>query len=76
MTKDNHGVITHSSPIEFWESLACVGQKIEDMTLAQVTSCQMALTNYTFISAAELLAYANNKAIVMVISHGGGRVQP
>jgi glycerophosphoryl diester phosphodiesterase len=39
VTKDNVPVISHSSPLQFYESVDCVGQKIEDMTVAQVTAC-------------------------------------
>ena len=39
VTKDNVPVISHSSPIEYWESLDCGGKRIEEMTVDQVTSC-------------------------------------
>ncbi len=41
VTKDNVAVVAHSSPIEFWESKECEGQKIEEMTAAQVTACHL-----------------------------------
>ena len=39
VTKDNVPVISHSSPIQTYESLDCSGKKIEKMTAAEVTSC-------------------------------------
>ena len=41
VTKDNVAIVAHSSPIEFWESKECEGQKIEEMTAAQVTACHL-----------------------------------
>ncbi len=47
-TKDNVGVISHSSPIQLYESVDCNGKKIEDMTVAQVTSCHRVPGNEPF----------------------------
>ncbi len=39
VTKDNVPVISHSSPLQYYESIDCGGKKIEEMTAAQVTQC-------------------------------------
>lgn len=65
VTVDNQGVVMHSSPVELYESIDCAGMIVENVTLAKATSCHMLLTNYTFISAAEMLAAAAGRAIVM-----------
>jgi hypothetical protein len=39
VTADNVPVISHSSPIEVFESTECAGMKIEEMTADQVTAC-------------------------------------
>ncbi len=39
VTLDDVPVIAHSSPIQVYESTDCAGQKIEEMTAAQVTQC-------------------------------------
>lgn len=66
VSSDNVGVIMHSSPVEFYESLDCVGKLVENMTVAQCTSCKMALTNYTFLSLPELLSWSRGNVIVML----------
>jgi glycerophosphoryl diester phosphodiesterase len=63
---DNVGVIMHSSPIEFYESLDCWGRLVQNMTVAECTSCKMALTNYTFSSLPELLSWSSGNVIVML----------
>jgi len=65
VTKDNMGMVMHSSPIEIWESLNCYHRKVEKMTEAQAKKCKMLPTNETFISAAELLDWAEDKVITM-----------
>jgi hypothetical protein len=60
------GVVMHSSPVEFYESLDCVGKVVENSTVSELTQCHMALSNYTFISVPEMLAAAEGKAIVML----------
>jgi glycerophosphoryl diester phosphodiesterase len=65
VAKDNIGMVMHSSPIEFYESLNCRGQRVEEMTAAECEQCKMELTNYTFISAPTLLAWAQDKVNVM-----------
>lgn len=47
-TKDNVGVISHSSPIQLYESVDCNGKKIEEMTAAEVTSCHRVPGSETF----------------------------
>jgi hypothetical protein len=64
--KDNVGVVMHSSPIEWYESPECVGERVEDMTLAQCTSCPMALTDYKFMSVPDLLSWAAGKVVIML----------
>lgn len=65
VSKDNIGVVTHSSPIEVYESLDCAGRKIEEMTVSQITKCHMLGTNWTFLSVPDLLKWADQKVIVM-----------
>ena len=57
--KDNVGVVMHSSPIEFYESPQCRGQKVEEMSVEECTKCKMEVTDYTFISVPEMLSWAN-----------------
>jgi hypothetical protein len=66
VSQDNIGMVTHSSPIEWWESPKCVGKKIEDMLAKDIEQCPMALTTFTFISVPTLLAWAKDKVIVML----------
>jgi glycerophosphoryl diester phosphodiesterase len=66
VTKDNVGVVCHSSPIEAYESPLCVGRRIKNMTAAQVQRCPMAATNRTFITVPTLLDWARGKQIVML----------
>jgi len=64
--KENIGVVMHSSPIEWYESPECWGERPEDMTLKECTSCQMALTDYTFMAVPDLLKWSAQKVIVML----------
>jgi len=66
VSKDNIGVVMHSSPIEVYESPLCWGEKVEEMTANECTSCQMELTTYHFITVPHLLEWANDKVIVML----------
>lgn len=66
VSKDNVGVIMHSSPIEWYESPECEGQLVENMTVAQCTSCKMALTNFTFRSLPEVAAWSKGNVILML----------
>lgn len=56
----------HSSPIEVYESINCYGKHVENMTAAECEQCQMAITNYTFISVPTLLDWAQDKVNVFV----------
>jgi glycerophosphoryl diester phosphodiesterase len=66
MTADHVAVVAHSSPIEVYESIDCQGQKIEDMTAAQVTSCHMFGTGWTFCRVDDLLQWAHGRTVVML----------
>jgi hypothetical protein len=66
VSKDNIGMVMHSSPIEIYESIPCAGKRVEDLSAAELEKCTMALTNYTFISVPTLLAWAAEKVIVML----------
>jgi hypothetical protein len=58
-------MVMHSSPIEWFESIDCRGGLVEEMTTAECEKCPMALSNYTFTSAPELLAWADGNINVM-----------
>jgi len=66
VSKDNIGVVMHSSPIQFYESIDCWGDKVEEMTAEECTSCHMEVTDYTFMSVPQLLKWADQKVIVML----------
>jgi len=66
VSKDNVGMVMHSSPIEIYESLNCVGKKVEDSLAKDLEQCRMAASNFTFISVPEMLAWAKAKVIVML----------
>jgi glycerophosphoryl diester phosphodiesterase len=66
VSSDNIGVVMHSSPVEWWESYDCWGKKVEEMTVAQCTTCHMEVTSYTFMSVPELLAWSAGKVITML----------
>ena len=65
VNKDNVGMVMHSSPVEVYESFNCWNKKVEEMTTAECEKCKMEVTDYTFISAPELLAWADAKVNVM-----------
>lgn len=60
------GVVMHSSPIEWYESPSCFGQRVEEMTVEECTACKMAISDYTFVSAPALLAWADGLINVML----------
>jgi glycerophosphoryl diester phosphodiesterase len=67
-SSDKVGMVMHSSPVELYESVECVGIKVEDTPAAKLEKCPMiskALSNETFISASTLLAYTQNRTITM-----------
>jgi hypothetical protein len=67
VTKDNVPVISHSSPIEMYESLDCSGKKIEEMTAAEVTKCHRfpSLTE-TFQRLDDVLSYLRGKMVAQL----------
>lgn len=67
VTKDDVPVIAHSSPIQIYESVDCSGQKIEEMTAAQVTAChRFPSTTETFQRLSDVLAYLRGKMVVQL----------
>jgi hypothetical protein len=67
VTKDNVPVISHSSPLQIYESLDCVGQKIEEMTAAQVTAChRFPSSTETFQRLDDVLTYLRGKMVVQL----------
>ena len=65
VNKENICMVMHSSPIEIYESLNCYKKKVEEMTTAECESCKMEITDYTFISVPELLAWSLDRVNVM-----------
>jgi hypothetical protein len=67
VTADDVPVIAHSSPLQLYESLNCSGQKIEEMTAAQVTACLRApsLTEH-FQRLDDVLTYLRGKMVVQL----------
>jgi glycerophosphoryl diester phosphodiesterase len=65
VSKDNIGMVMHSSPIEIYESVNCHGKKVEEMTAEECTKCQMEITDYTFTTVPDMLKWADNKVNVM-----------
>lgn len=65
VAKDNIGVVMHSSPVEIYESLTCHGKYVEEMTSEECSKCQMEVTQYTFMTVPDFLAWANDKVNVM-----------
>jgi hypothetical protein len=62
---DGVPVIAHSSPIELYESLDCGGQRIEEMTAAEVTACHLApSTSETFQLVGDVLDNAAGRALI------------
>lgn len=63
LTADHVPVLAHSSPIEWWESLNCMGDRIEQMTAAQVTRCRLFPSGQRFQRLDDALTWANGKVI-------------
>jgi len=63
---DNVGMVMHSSPIEWWESIPCWRKKVEEMTEKECEQCTMALSKETFISVPTFLSFAEGKINVML----------
>jgi glycerophosphoryl diester phosphodiesterase len=67
VTKDDVPIIAHSSPIEIYESTDCYGQKIEEMTAAQVTAChRFPSSTQTFQRLDDVLDYLRGKMVVQL----------
>lgn len=66
VTADNVAVITHSSPIQIYESTDCAGRYVEQMTAAQVTACHMLGTQEHFQRVDSLLRWARGRTVVML----------
>ncbi|HEY3353607.1 MAG TPA: hypothetical protein VGQ83_10180, partial [Polyangia bacterium] len=67
VTADDVPVIAHSSPIQTYESLLCSGQKIEEMTAAQVTACLRAPSfSEHFQRLDDVLTYLRGKMVVQL----------
>jgi len=66
VSKDGFGLVVHSSPFEWYESVNCWGYRCEDMTAKEVTdTCDMEVTTYKFINASKLMNWAKDRVIVM-----------
>lgn len=67
ITVDAIPVIAHSSPILVYESLDCQGQKIEEMTAAQVTSChRFPSETETFQRLDDVLAWLRGRMVAQL----------
>jgi len=67
VTEDDVPVIAHSSPIEYWESLDCGGDRIEEMTAAEVSAChRFPSTTETFQRLDQVLEYLRGKMVVQL----------
>ena len=65
VTKDDVPVISHSSPIQIYESLDCNGKLIEEMTAAEVTAChRFPSQTETFQRLDDVLEYLRGKMVV------------
>ena len=65
-TSDNVAVVSHSSPIQTYESLDCSGKKIEEMTAAQVTACHRFPSSETFQRLDDVLDALRGKLVVQL----------
>lgn len=59
VSKDNIGMVMHSSPVEIWESLDCFNELVEEHTAAENSQCHMEITDITFSTVPEVLAWAD-----------------
>jgi len=67
VTKDNVPVISHSSPLEIYESLDCYNKKIEEMTAAQVVQChRFPSATETFQRLDDVLSYLRGKMVTQL----------
>ena len=58
VTKDNVGVIVHSSPFNAYETLNCYNKKVEEMTASEVVKCKIVPPASHFITAPDMLSWA------------------
>lgn len=67
VTRDRVPVISHSSPIQLYESVDCYNQRIESMTAAQVTACHRApSTTEKFQRLDSVLGFLRGKMLVQL----------
>jgi len=66
LTSDGVGVVAHSSPIELFESVECVGKLVEQLTADEVTACHLIGSTSTFQRVDRLLAWARGRTVVML----------
>lgn len=67
MTKDGVAVVSHSSPIEAFESLDCLGKRIEQMTAAEVTAChRVPSQTETFQRLSDVLTAMRGRLVVQI----------
>mmetsp|Transcript_29569 Transcript_29569/g.54716 ORF Transcript_29569/g.54716 Transcript_29569/m.54716 type:complete len:306 (-) Transcript_29569:147-1064(-) len=59
ISKDNIGMVMHSSPVEIWESLDCFNELVEEHTAEENSQCHMEITDITFSTVPEVLAWAD-----------------
>jgi glycerophosphoryl diester phosphodiesterase len=66
VSADGVPVLIHSSPIEYYESLACGGQRVEEMTADALTACALVPSSagQTIQRLDEALAWARGKIIL------------
>jgi glycerophosphoryl diester phosphodiesterase len=66
VSKDGFGMVVHSSPFQWYESLNCRGDRVEQMSAFEVShKCDMYFTSWKFLNVSDLLAYTNNKMMTM-----------
>lgn len=67
ITSDGVVVLSHSSPIELYESTDCSGKKIEEMTVADVTKChRFPSSTETFQRLDDVLNAFRGKLVVQI----------
>jgi glycerophosphoryl diester phosphodiesterase len=69
VSKDNIGMVMHSSPVEFWESLDCFKHLVEEHSAEENSACVMVTApeteEVTFSTVPEVLAWADDTINVM-----------
>ncbi|MBI2376723.1 MAG: hypothetical protein HYV07_22185 [Deltaproteobacteria bacterium] len=67
VTLDDVPVISHSSPLEIYESVDCYNRKIEEMTAAEVTQChRFPSRTQTFQRLDDVLEYLRGKMVTQL----------